>query len=67
MADKVPRCQDGGRGVRWKGNDGTGAQQEIVGLRVLKYFVGTCWGCRDGTGQGRDSDEGRSQIKFAEV
>ena len=26
--------------------------------RVEGRFVGTCWGCRDGTGQGRDSDEG---------
>ena len=27
-------CQVGGRGVRWRSNDGTGAQQEMDGSRV---------------------------------
>ena len=27
-------CQEGGRGVRWRSNDGTGAQQEMDGSRV---------------------------------
>ena len=35
------RCQVGGRGVRWRSNDGTGAQQEMDGSRVdLSELVG---------------------------
>ena len=34
-------CQVGGRGVRWRSNDGTGAQQEMDGSRVdLSELVG---------------------------
>ena len=44
---------------RW---NGCGAQQEMG--RVEGSFVGTCWDGRDRTGQGRDGDEGESQIKM---
>ena len=35
--------------------------------RVEGVFVGTSWDGRDRTGQGRDGDEGESQIKDADV